>query len=52
MIDQNETTMFQGMDVLIHVDEKWFNLMKDRTHFNPADDEIGPLRTISHKGSY
>ena len=43
-IDKNDTSKFEHMEDLIHVDEKWFYLMKDGQCFIIAADEAEPYR--------
>ena len=48
-IDKNDTSKFEHMEDLIHVDEKWFYLMKDGQYFIIAVDEAEPCRHVQHK---
>ena len=41
-IDKNDTSKFEHMEDLIHIDEKWFYLIKDGQHFIIAADEAEP----------
>ena len=38
LVDKNNTTKFENMEDLIHIDEKWFYLMKDGQRFIIAAD--------------
>ena len=49
LIDKNNTSKFEHMEDLIHIDEKWFYLMKDGQHFIIAADEEEPYRHVQHK---
>ena len=48
-IDKNNTSKFENMEDLIHIDEKWFYLTKDGQHFIIAADEEEPYRHVQHK---
>ena len=48
-IDKNDTSKFEHMEDLIHVDEKWFYLTKDGQRFIIAVDETEPYRHVQHK---
>ena len=48
-IDQNDTSKFEHMEDLIHINEKWFYLMKDGQCFIIAADEAEPYRHVQHK---
>ena len=48
-IDKNNTSKFKNMEDLIHIDEKWFYLMKDGQRFIIAADEAEPYRHVQHK---
>ena len=48
-VDKNNTSKFENMEDLIHIDEKWFYLTKDRQHFIIAADEEEPHRHVQHK---
>ena len=48
-INKNNTSKFENMEDLIHIDEKWFYLMKDGQHFIIAGDEAEPYRHVQHK---
>ena len=48
-IDKNNTSKFEDMEDLIHIDEKWFYLTKDGQHFIIAADEEEPYRHVQHK---
>ena len=48
-IDKNNTSKFKNMEDLIHIDEKWFYLLKDGQHFIIAADEEEPYRHVQHK---
>ena len=41
-IDKNNTSKFEDMEDLIHIDEKWFYLTKDGQRFIIAADEEEP----------
>ena len=48
-IDKNNTSKFENMEDLIHIDEKWFYLTKDGQCFIIAADEQEPYRHVQHK---
>ena len=48
-IDESNTSKFENMEDLIHIDEKWFYLMKDGQCFIIAADEEEPYRHVQHK---
>ena len=48
-MDKNNTSQFETMEDLIHIDEKWFYLMKDGQRFIIAADEEEPYRHVQHK---
>ena len=48
-IDKNNTSKFENMEDLIHIDEKWFYLMKDGQCFIITADEEEPYRHVQHK---
>ena len=48
-IDQNDTSKFEHMEDLIHIDEKWLYLMKDGQCFIIAVDKAQPYRHVQHK---
>ena len=48
-IDKNNTSKFENMEDLIHINEKWFYLTKDGQHFIIAADEEEPYRHVQHK---
>ena len=48
-MDKNDTSKFEHMEDLIHVDEKWFHFMKDGQCFIIAADEAEPYRHVQHK---
>ena len=48
-IDKNGTSKFEHMEDLIHIDEKWFYLMKDGQCFIIVADEAEPYRHVQHK---
>ena len=48
-VDKSNTSKFKNMEDLIHIDEKWFYLMKDGQHFIIAADEEEPYRHVQHK---
>ena len=48
-IKKNNTSKFKNMEDLIHIDKKWFYLMKDGQHFIIAADEEEPYRHVQHK---
>ena len=49
VIDKNNTSKFKNMEDLIHIDEKWFYLMKDGQCFIIAADKAEPYRHVQHK---
>ena len=48
-INQNDTSKFEHMDDLIHIDKKWFYLTKDGQCFIIAVEEAEPYRHVQHK---
>ena len=48
-IDKNDTCKFEHMEDLIHVDKKWFYLMKDGQCFIIVVDKAEPYRHVQHK---
>ena len=48
-VDKNNTSKFENMEDLIHIDEKWFYLMKDGQRFIIAAHEEEPYRHVQHK---
>ena len=48
-VDKNNTSQFETMEDLIHIDEKWFYLTKDGQCFIIAADEEEPYRYVQHK---
>ena len=48
-IDKNNTSKLEHMEDLIHVDEKWFYLMKDGQCFIIVVDKAEPYRHVQHK---
>ena len=48
-VDKNNTSKFENMEDLIHIDEKWFYLTKDGQCFIIAADEEEPYRHVQHK---
>ena len=48
-IDKNDTSKFEHMEDLIHINEKWFYLTKDGQCFIIAADEAEPYRHVQHK---
>ena len=48
-VDKNNTSRFENMEDLIHIDEKWFYLTKDGQRFIIAADEEEPYRHVQHK---
>ena len=48
-IDKNNTSKFEDMKDLIHIDEKWFYLTKDGQCFIIAADKEEPYRHVQHK---
>ena len=48
-VDKNNTSKFENMEDLIHIDKKWFYLMKDGQRFIIAADEEEPYRHVQHK---
>ena len=48
-IDKNNTSKFENMEDLIHIDKKWFYLMKDGQRFIIVADEAEPYRHVQHK---
>ena len=45
-IDKNSASKFENMEDLIHIDEKWFYLAKDRQCFIIAVDEAEPYTHV------
>ena len=48
-MDKNNTSKFENMEDLIHIDEKLFYLTKDGQRFIIAADEEEPYRHVQHK---
>ena len=48
-INKNDTSKFEHMEDLIHINEKWFYLVKDGQHFIIAADEAEPYKHVQHK---
>ena len=48
-IDKNDTSKFEHMDDLIHIDKKWFYLTKDGQCFIIVADKAEPYRHVQHK---
>ena len=48
-VDKNNTSKFENMADLIHINEKWFYLTKDGQRFIIAADEEEPYRHVQHK---
>ena len=48
-IGNNDTSKFEHMEDLIHIDEKWFYLTKDGQRFIIVADEAEPYRHVQHK---
>ena len=48
-INKNNTSKFEHMEDLIHVDEKWFYLTNDGQRFIIVADEAEPYRHVQHK---
>ena len=48
-IEKNNTSKFENMEDLIHIDEKWFYLTKDGQRFIIAADKEEPYRHVQHK---
>ena len=48
-VDKNNTSKFENMEDLIHVNEKWFYLTKDGQRFIILADEEEPYRHVQHK---
>ena len=48
-VDKNNTSKFETMEDLNHIDEKWFYLTKDGQRFIIAADEEEPYRHVQHK---
>ena len=48
-VDKNNTSMFETMEDLIHIDEKWCYLMKDGQRFIIVADEEEPYKHVQHK---
>ena len=48
-IDKNNTSKFEDMEDLIHIDEKWFYLTKDGQRFIIVSDKEEPYRHVQHK---
>ena len=48
-VDKNNTSKFENMEDLIHINEKWFYLTKDGQRFIIAADEEEPYRHVQHK---
>ena len=48
-VDKNNTSKFENMEDLIHINEKWFYLMKDGQHSIIAADKEEPYMHVQHK---
>ena len=48
-VDKNNTSKFENMEDLIHINEKWFYLTKDGQRFIIVVDEKEPYRYVQHK---
>ena len=48
-INKSDTSKFEHMEDLIHIDKKWFYLTKDGQCFIIAVDEAEPYRHVQHK---
>ena len=48
-MDKNNTSKFENMEDLIHIDEKWFYLTKEGQRFIIAADKEEPYRHVQHK---
>ena len=48
-VDKNNTSKFENMEDLIHIDEKWFYLTKDGQRFIIVADKEEPYRHVQHK---
>ena len=48
-IDQNNTSKFEHMEDLIHINEKWFYLTKDGQCFIIVADKAEPYRDVQQK---
>ena len=48
-INKNDTSKFEHMEDLIHIDKKWFYLTKDGQRFIIAADKAEPYRHVQHK---
>ena len=48
-MDKNNTSKFENMEDLIHINEKWFYLTKDGQRFIIVADEEEPYRHVQHK---
>ena len=48
-IDKHNTSKFENLEDLIHIDEKWFYLTKDGQCFIIVADEAEPYRHVQHK---
>ena len=48
-IDKNDTSKFEQMEDLIHINEKWFYLTKDGQCFIIVADKAEPYRHVQHK---
>ena len=48
-VDKDNTSKFENMEDLIHIDEKWFYLTKDGQRFIIVADKEEPYRHVQHK---
>ena len=48
-VDKNNTSKFENMEDLIHINKKWFYLTKDGQRFIIVADEEEPYRHVQHK---
>ena len=49
VIKKNNSSKFENMEDLIHINEKWFYRTKDGQHFIIVADEEEPYRYVQHK---
>ena len=51
-VDKNNTSKFENMEDLIHIDKKWFYLTKDGQCLIIVADEEEPYRHVQHKSFF
>jgi hypothetical protein len=49
--DENLQCIFKEMDNMVHIDEKWFDMMRVRNRYYLHPEEPKPLRSVKNKNS-